>query len=176
MIETPRLLLRRWRESDRPAFAAMNADADVMRYFPALLTRRESDAIIDRIDAAIASKGYGLFALERRQDGAFLGFTGLSDVDFSCPVEGDVEIGWRLRRDAWGQGYATEAAKASLRFGFDHLRLQRIVSFTSTANIASQNVMQRIGLERRPDLDFEHPRLAADSPLSRHVVYAKGAA
>ena len=171
MIETRRLILRQWRDSDCAPFAAMNADADVMRHFPAPLTREESDALANRIAAVIDARGYGLFALERRDDGAFIGFTGLWDVAFPCPVNGEVEIGWRLCRDAWGRGYATEAALAALDFGFDGLLLPRIVSFTTTTNAASQAVMRRIGMERREALDFDHPRIDPASPLRRHVVF-----
>lgn len=172
MIETPRLILRQWRDSDRAPFAAMSADAEVMAHLPALLTPAESDALIDRLLGDIAARGWGLWAIERREDGAFLGWTGLNPVTFPCPVEGDVEIGWRLARAAWGQGYAREAAEATLAFAWQ-LGLPRIVSFTVPANTRSWGLMQRLGLERREDLDFDHPRLAADHPLRPHIVYAR---
>jgi RimJ/RimL family protein N-acetyltransferase len=172
VIETARLVLRQWRDSDRAPFAAMGADLQVMAHFPALLTRAESDALIDRLSAAIAERGWGLWAIERHEDGRFLGWTGLNPVTFPCPVEGEVEIGWRLARAAWGQGYAREAALAALAFGWE-LGLARIVSFTVAANTRSWELMQRIGLDRRADLDFDHPRLAAGHPLRRHIVYAR---
>ncbi|KPF73300.1 GCN5 family acetyltransferase [alpha proteobacterium AAP81b] len=171
MIATERLILRQWRDSDREPFAAMGADPEVMAHFPALLTSAESDAIVDRLSTDIAARGWGLWAIECRDDGRFLGFTGLNPVTFPCPVEGDVEIGWRLARAAWGQGYAREAASAALAFGWQ-LGLPRIVSFTVPANVRSWGLMQRIGLDRRDDLDFDHPRLPADHPLRRHIVYA----
>lgn len=172
MIETERLLLRRWQDPDRARFAAMNADPEVMRFFPALLTRDESDALIDRIEVQFEARGYGLWAVERRGDGAFLGFTGLFDVAFASPIEGDVEIGWRLARVAWGQGYASEAAAAALAWGAAHLDVPRIVSMTVAANTRSWGVMQRLGLVRRPDLDFDHPRLPEGHDLRPHIVYA----
>jgi RimJ/RimL family protein N-acetyltransferase len=172
LIETVRLVLRRWQAGDREPFAAMGQDAEVMRHFPALLTRTESDALIDRFDTRIDADGYGMWALERRGDGAFIGFTGLLPVGFPSPIENDVEIGWRLARTAWGQGYATEAAAASLAFAWRRTTALRIVSMAVTANTASIAVMHRIGLARRPDLDFDHPRLAPDSPLRRHIVHA----
>lgn len=172
MIETPRLILRRWRPGDREPFAAMGQDAEVMRHFPALLTRTESDALIDRFNAGIDKAGHGMWALERRCDGAFIGFTGVLAVGFAAPIEGDLEIGWRLARTAWGHGYATEAAAASLAFAFGNTTVPRIVSMAVAANTASIAVMRRIGLSRRPDLDFDHPRLPADSPLCRHIVHA----
>lgn len=171
MIETPRLALRPWRDSDREPFAAMSADAAVMAHFPALLSRADSDALVDRVQADIANRGWGWWAIERQADGAFLGFTGLAPVTFPCPVEGDVEIGWRLATHAWGQGYAHEAAAAALAFGWS-LGLPRIVSFTVPANTRSWGLMERLGLTRRPDLDFGHPRIPLDQPLHRHIVYA----
>jgi RimJ/RimL family protein N-acetyltransferase len=172
VIETERLLLRRWRESDREPFAAMNADPKVMRHFPALLDRTASDALVDRIEANFDRCGFGLWALERRADGVFLGFTGLATVDFAAPIEGDVEIGWRLARHAWGQGYAFEAASAVLAFATANLDLPRIVSMTVPANTRSWGLMERLGLTRRPDLDFEHPRVPAGHVLRPHIVYS----
>lgn len=171
MIATDRLVLRRWHDGDRAPFAAMGQDAEVMRYFPSLLTAAQSDALVDRIEASIDAKGYGLWALERRSDHVFIGFTGLADIGFASPIEGDVEIGWRLRRDAWGHGYATEAAHAALAWGLANLGCARIVSMTATTNHPSQAVMARIGMVRRPELDFDHPRLPDGSPLKRHVVW-----
>jgi RimJ/RimL family protein N-acetyltransferase len=172
VIETERLRLRRWHEADRAPFAAMGADPEVMRFFEAPLSRAESDALIDRIEAQFDRKGYGMWAVERRDDGAFLGFTGLFDVEFASPIEGDVEVGWRFACAAWGQGYAFEAATAALAFAATYLAVPRIVSMTVVANTRSWGLMERLGLFRRPDLDFDHPRLPAGHALRPHIVYA----
>ena len=140
-LRTERLVLRRWRESDRAPFAALNADPEVMRYYLRPLSAAESDARIDRIEAGFEAEGYGLWALERVWDGAFLGFSGLAAHTFEAPFTPCVEVGWRLARDAWGHGYATEAARAALAFGFDRAGLREIVSFTTPLNLASIRVM-----------------------------------
>jgi RimJ/RimL family protein N-acetyltransferase len=171
VLETPRLRLRGWRASDREPFAAMNADPEVTRYLSKPLTREESDAFVDRIVGRWRERGYGLWAVERRSDGAFLGFTGLSWQDFESPVTPAIEIGWRLRRDAWGHGYATEAARAALRYAFEELALDEIVSFTTAANTASRRVMERIGLVRDAAADFELPSVPPDHPIRPHIVY-----
>jgi RimJ/RimL family protein N-acetyltransferase len=174
VIETPRLVIRPWVEADRAPFAAMGADPHVMAHFPSLLSRAESDALVDRIKAMMADQGFGFWAVARRDTGAFIGFCGLNRVSFPCPVEGEIEIGWRLAHSAWGQGFAREAAQACLDWGFGH-GLQRITSFTVPANTRSWSLMQRLGLQRRADLDFDHPRLAPDSLLRRHIVYEANA-
>ena len=168
-VRTDRLLLRRWRGADREPFARLNADAEVMRYFPAPLTRTESDALAGRADALFDTHGYGLWALEQRDTGEFLGFTGLAPMPDGIPGAGGVEVGWRLASSAWGQGFATEAATASLRFGFDTLALAEVNSITAVVNIRSRRVMERLGM--RPTGEFDHPRLAVASPLRRHVRY-----
>ncbi len=170
-LSTDRLLLRRWRPDDRAPFSAMNADPRVMEHFLAPLSRAESDALIERSERSLAELGYGLWALERRADGAFLGFTGLLDVGFDAPFAPAVEVGWRLAAFAWGQAYASEAARASLHAGFDQLGLREIVSFTSRRNTRSIAVMQRIGMTRDPVDDFEHPRIPAGHRLRPHVLY-----
>ncbi|WP_017668918.1 GNAT family N-acetyltransferase [Sandarakinorhabdus sp. AAP62] len=170
MIETARLLLRPWRDADRAPFAAMGADAQVMAHFPALLSRAESDAGVDRQMALQTELGHCFWALERRDTAEFIGFCGLIPVRFACPVEGEIEIGWRLAREHWGQGLAREAAQASLDWGFAS-GITRIVSFTVPGNRRSWGLMERLGLRRRADLDFDHPRIAAGSPLRRHIVY-----
>jgi len=174
VIETDRLVIRPWVEADRAPFAAMGADPHVMAHFPSLLSRAESDALVDRIKAMMADQGFGFWAVARRDTGAFIGFCGLNRVSFPCPVEGEIEIGWRLAHSAWGQGFAREAAQACLDWGFGH-GLQRITSFTVAANTRSWGLMQRLGLQRRADLDFDHPRLAPDSLLRRHIVYEANA-
>jgi RimJ/RimL family protein N-acetyltransferase len=168
-VRTDRLLLRRWRQADREPFARVNADAEVMRYFPARLGRAESDALAGRADALFDRHGYGLWAIERLDTGEFVGFTGLAPMPDGIPGAGGVEVGWRLAQSAWGVGYATEAATAALRFGFDTLGLAEVQSITAVSNIRSRRVMERLGM--RPAGEFDHPRLPEGSPLRRHVRY-----
>jgi RimJ/RimL family protein N-acetyltransferase len=170
-LQTERLLLREWRDEDREPFARMNADPLVAEFLRGRLTRDESDALVDRIMSRWAEDGLGLWAVERREDGAFLGFTGLALHRFEAPFMPAIEVGWRLAVDAWGHGYATEAARASLAFGFEERGLEEIVSFTVPANVRSRAVMERLGMTRDPDGDFDHPNLPPDSPLRRHVLY-----
>lgn len=169
-IDTERLLLRRWRRRDRKPFAALNADPEVMEHFPSRLTRDQSDAMVDRLEELFKSQGFGLWALEVKQTGEFIGFTGLNQVPFHAHFTPAVEIGWRLARSAWGHGYATEAARAALAFGFDVVGLEEVVSFTATTNVRSQAVMRRIGMSRDPADDFDHPRVD-DDRLRRHVLF-----
>ncbi len=171
VLTTSRLLLRRWRDEDREPFAAMNADPEVMLHFVHPLGRTESDALIDRIETRFEADGFGLWAVERIEDGAFLGFTGLAVQTFEAPFTPCVEVGWRLARAAWGHGYATEAAIAALRFGFFEACLEEIVSFTSPLNVASVRVMERLRMHRDPADDFDHPRVPAGHPLRWHVLY-----
>lgn len=170
-IATDRLIMRRWKNADREPFAALNADPVVMEHFPAPLSEIESNLMVDRIEAGFDERRYGLWALERREDSAFLGFTGLMYADFDVEFLPGVEIGWRLARDAWGQGYATEAAAAALWFGFEQCGLDEILSFTAVPNRPSQRVMQRIGMTRDRQNDFEHPAVAVGDPLRPHVLY-----
>jgi ribosomal-protein-alanine N-acetyltransferase len=170
-LETERLLLRRWRDSDRAPFAALTADPEVMRHFPAPLTRAESDAMVDRIIASFDEHGYGLYAVERRAEGDFIGFVGLAWITYDVPFAPAVEIGWRLARHAWGQGYATEAARAVVAHAFGALGLDDLVSMTVPSNEPSWRVMERIGMTRDPAEDFLHPRVEAGHPLERHVLY-----
>jgi RimJ/RimL family protein N-acetyltransferase len=163
--------MRRWRDSDREPFADMNADLVVMEHFPSLMTREQSDGAIDRIEEPFERDGFGLWALEERASGEFLGFTGLSRVGFDAPFVPAVEVGWRLRASAWGHGYATEAAAEALRHGFETADLPEIVSFTTLRNTRSWAVMERLGMRRDPDGDFEHPRIPAGHPISLHVLY-----
>jgi RimJ/RimL family protein N-acetyltransferase len=169
-LRTPRLLLRQWREADFEPFAALNADPEVMRHFPAPLTREESDAFAARARAHIAVLGWGLWAVEV-EGTPFIGFVGLSEARFDAHFTPAVEVGWRLAREHWGKGYATEAARAALMHGFDELALTEIVSFTTVANDRSRRVMERLGLTRNPADDFQHPRLAPDDPTRPHVLY-----
>jgi RimJ/RimL family protein N-acetyltransferase len=170
-LTTDRLLLRPWTDADRGPFAAMNSDPAVMEHFPAMMTHEESDAFVDRIGAQLAEWGFGLWALEVRDTGRFIGFTGLSRPSFEAHFTPAVEIGWRLSKDAWGNGYATEAARAALAYGFGPAGLDEIVSFTATTNLPSQRVMQRIGMTHDESDDFDHPRVPAGHRLQRHVLY-----
>jgi RimJ/RimL family protein N-acetyltransferase len=167
---TSRLLLRQWREDDREPFAALNADALVMEHFPGLLTRDQSDAMMDRCVEQIRCDGYGLWAVEVRTSGEFIGFVGLAVPIWEAPFTPCTEVGWRLARSAWGHGYASEAAIAALATAFGPVELDEVVSFTTTRNLRSQHVMQRIGMTRDPSEDFDHPRVAR-GPLRRHVLY-----
>ncbi len=172
MIATDRLILRNWRPSDQEPWAALNADPEVMEHFPALLSADEAAAMLAANQALITDRGWGLWAVERRADGVFLGFTGLMPLRESNPLAPGVEIGWRFARHAWGAGYASEAARGALAYGFDKLHLPEIVAFTATTNLRSQAVMDRIGMTRREDLDFDHPALPKGHLLERHVVWS----
>ncbi len=170
-IETDRLILRSFTEADREPFAAMNADPEVMRHFPGPLDRATSDALVDRILDGWEERDLGLWAVERREDGAFLGFVGLSAPTFDAHFTPAIEVGWRLARDAWGHGYATEAARAGLAYGFVTLGLEEIVSVTTVDNTRSRRVMERLGMTRDEADDFDHPGLPPGHPLRRHVLY-----
>lgn len=167
-LRTDRLLLRHWRESDLEPWAALNADPAVREHFPTVETREQSAESMALIAAALTERGWGLWALEVRDTGEFIGFTGLNPVR-GLPFEG-VEVGWRLARAAWGHGYAAEAARAALTYAFGVLELPEVVSFTSTTNVRSQAVMRRIGMTHDPADDFDHPRVPP-GPLRRHVLY-----
>ncbi|RJG14305.1 N-acetyltransferase [Pseudomonas cavernicola] len=170
-LQSPRLVLRQWRASDLEPFAALNADPVVMEYFPACLTRAQSDALAARIQAHFDQHGFGLWALERQDSGAFIGFTGLLQVGFTAAFTPAVEIGWRLAREHWGQGFAREAAQAALACGFARLQLAELVSFTVPANRRSRAVMAALGMQHDPQDDFDHPTLPLGHPLRRHVLY-----
>ena len=172
-IRSSRLCLRHWLSSDREPFAALNADPRVMRYFPALLSRDESDGLADRIEAHINQHGWGMWAVEIPGSAPFAGFIGLARPGFDAHFTPCVEIGWRLAWEFWGRGYATEGALKVLAFGFRELGLNEIVSFTTEANLPSRRVMERIGMTRDPADDFDHPSLPDGHPLRRHVLYRK---
>jgi ribosomal-protein-alanine N-acetyltransferase len=169
VIHTERLVLRQWRDEDRETFAALNADPIVMEHFPEKLSREQSDAFADRIEAGFAERGWGLWALEA--GGEFIGYTGLQPVSFETHFTPAVEIGWRLARGAWGRGYASEAARAAAVFAFAELELDELVSFTVPENSRSRAVMERIGMTHDPADDFDHPKLPDGHPLQRHVLY-----
>ena len=168
-LTTDRLLLRQWKDSDYEPFAAMNADPVVMEHFPALSTRAESDAVIERAEALFAERGFGLWAVEIKESGQFIGFTGLAVPRFEASFLPAVEIGWRLAKDAWGNGYAGEAARASLAYAFGPAGLDELVSFTARTNKPSRRVMERIGMTYAEE--FDHPRLPSGHRLERHVLY-----
>ncbi|WP_427889033.1 GNAT family N-acetyltransferase [Kribbella sp. GL6] len=170
-LTTDRLLLRNWRDSDRDPYAELNADPAVMEHFPAPQTRAQSDGLIDRNRPLIEERGWGLWALEVKETGEFIGFTGLSVPSFDAHFMPAVEIGWRLSKGAWGNGYASEAARAALAHGFGPGGLDEIVSFTATTNVPSQRVMQRIGMVHDEAGDFDHPRIEDGHRLKRHVFY-----
>jgi len=170
-LVTKRLLLRPWREEDLPAFAALNADPEVMEFMPKRLDRSESDALARRMGDEVLRQGYGQWAVEVPGVAGFVGFVGLSPPSFEAHFTPCMEVGWRLARRHWGQGYATEAARAALAFGFGTLGLDEIVSFTVPANLRSRRVMERLGMTRSPADDFDHPRLPAGHPIRAHVLY-----
>jgi len=173
MIESERLLLRRWRDADVAPFAALNADQNAMRFMPGTMTADETRAMVGRIDAHFEAHGFGLWAVEAPGVAPFIGYVGLQRPTFDAHFTPCVEIGWKLAPAFWGKGYATEAAAAALRFGFEELNLDQIVSFTVLANKPSWSVMERIGMTRDPAEDFDHPRLPAGHPLRRHTLYRK---
>jgi RimJ/RimL family protein N-acetyltransferase len=170
-LRTERLLLRRWREEDRRPFAAINADPEVMEFFPAPLVREESDELLERIERGFERHGFGLWALELRESGELIGFAGLAVTAFEAHFMPAVEVGWRLARPAWGKGYATEAGRASLDHAFGELGLEEIVSMTTVRNRRSRAVMERLGMTRDPADDFDHPTLPPGDPLRPHVLY-----
>lgn len=178
-LHTDRLLLRRFRDEDRDPFAAMNADPRVMEHFVTPMDREASDAFVDRIERRRDERDYSLWAVEVLDDPAFvtsgaerfIGFVGLWDATFDAPFTPAVEVGWRLATEAWGHGYATEAAIASVDDGFARVGLDEILSFTAVDNHASRGVMERIGLVRDPDGDFDHPAVPESHPVRPHVLY-----
>jgi RimJ/RimL family protein N-acetyltransferase len=171
ILSTARLGLRRWAPSDLEPFCQMNQDPEVMRYFPRLYTPEESAGMIKRIDAFFDETGYGLYALELRSTGEFIGYTGFSRPSFEHWFTPCTEIGWRLKQDAWGRGYATEAALACMDHGFRTLELNEVYSFTAVLNTRSEKVMQKIAMIRLGE--FDHPKVEAGHPLQRHVLYRK---
>jgi RimJ/RimL family protein N-acetyltransferase len=168
-IQTDRLLMRRWRESDRDPFAALNGDPETLKFFPSTLDRAASDALVDRIEASFERQGFGLWALEVKATGQFIGFTGLNPLPDDVPGGGGMEIGWRLAKHAWHYGYATEAARAALAVAFDGAGLTEIWSMTAVLNEPSQAVMRRLGLTEI--VRWEHPRVPPGNPLRPHVTY-----
>ncbi len=169
-FETPRLRLRQWTAADRTPFAQLNADERVMEFFPSTLSRSESDGLADRIQSAIAQRGWGWWAVEVKNKHPFIGFVGLNIPSAQLPFSPCVETGWRLDYPYWGQGYATEAAQAAIAFGFKTLNLAEIVSFTALINQRSQAVMNKLGMVRSPE-SFLHPNVPEGSELQAHCLY-----
>jgi RimJ/RimL family protein N-acetyltransferase len=175
MITTDRLILRTWKEKDGAPFAELNADPAVREFFTTVLTREQSDAEMQYFRHTYERDGFGLFAAELIVSGEFTGFIGIQKMALAVPsvAQPAVEIGWRLARRFWGKGLATEGAQAAMRYGFETLRLREIVAITVPANVRSRRVMDKIGLKHYPELDFDHPRIAENHPLRRHVLYAR---
>lgn len=171
MIDTERLILRHWRDEDRPVFHAHCSDPEVMRYLGPLMTRAETDAALDRQNGYLESHGYCFWAVERREDGALLGFCGVKPGAPDTPIAQDMEIGWRFAPAYWGKGYAREAAEASLAWAWAHTDAPRVAAITVQDNKASWGLMERIGMSRVLDGDFDHPAVPDGSPLKRHILY-----
>lgn len=169
-LETARLILRNWKDSDFAPFARMNSDPVVMEFFPKALSAEESAHMAQKIKAHIDEKGWGLWAVERKDSQEFIGFVGLSIPLSDVPVPPGVEIGWRLAKEHWGQGFATEAAREVLKFAFETLKLPEVISFTAKTNLRSQAVMKKIGLVDRKR-NFMHPRVPEGSALREHVLF-----
>ena len=169
-----RVCLRPWRDQDRAPFAAMNADARVMKFFRSCLSRAESDAMVGHIQAHFNKHGFGLWAIAVPGVAPFIGFAGLSVPTFSAHFTPCVEVGWRLAFEHWGHGYATEAARLALSYAFGALALSQVVSFTSVRNHRSRAVMERLGMHRNPADDFDYPSFSDGHPLRRHVLYRLG--
>lgn len=170
-IQTKRLILRQWNNEDLEPFAKMNADPLIRKYFASILTQAESDKIAKLFSSEIENLGYGFWALSAINVSNFIGFTGIKPVDFESHFTPAFEIGWRLAREYWGSGYATEAAKAALIYGFEHLDLDEVVSFTNIDNRRSRLVMERIGMKHTTIDDFDHPNLPIGHKLRKNVLY-----
>lgn len=170
-IRTKRLILRPWKSQDLEPFAQLNADLRVMEYFPASMSREESDQLAQRIMGRFQENGWGLWAVEIPGVADFIGFIGLNPVNFEAHFTPAIEIGWRLAVEFWGHGYASEGAREALRFGFETLKLEEIVSFTAVSNVRSQRVMARLGMHHNRADDFDHPKLPEGHKLRRHVLY-----
>lgn len=176
VIKTGRLILRHWRECDLEPFADLNADPAVGEFLGGPFDRTTSDALAARIQSGMDQRGWGLWAVERIGGERFIGFTGLAPVPFPAAFAPATEIGWRLARSAWGQGYATEAARAVLAHAFGPLGFETLVSFTAIGNRRSRRVMERIGMRQDPTGDFMHPAMPPVHPLAHHVLYRISAA
>jgi RimJ/RimL family protein N-acetyltransferase len=170
-LHSPRLVLRTWQPADLRGFAQLNGDPQVMRHFPSVMSRAQSDAMARRMQAHFVEFGFGYWVLERREQPGLMGVLGLQRVRFDAAFTPAVEIGWRLQQVHWRQGYALEAATAVLACAFEQLQLEQVLAFTVPANLPSQALMQRLGMGRDPRDDFEHPLLPAGHPLRPHLLY-----
>ncbi len=170
-LQTERLRLRRWTDHDCEPFAELNADPIVMEFFPSTLTRAESDAFVDRIKDHFQRHGFGLWAVDLKNSGEFIGYVGLWPATFEALFTPATEVGWRMAKPFWGSGLATEAAHSVISDGFDRLHINEIVSFTSAINLRSRRVMEKLGMTHEPGDDFDHPSVALDNPLRPHVLY-----
>ncbi|MGJ8516325.1 GNAT family N-acetyltransferase [Carnimonas bestiolae] len=172
MLETERLILRQWRDEDYPDFAQLNADPLVTRYFPSVLSVKESYERADKLRSLIASRGWGLWAVELKATGEFIGVIGLHahNDDSDLPYAPLTEIAWRIFPSHWGRGYAPEAARCSLQFAFEHLELEAVYSFTALINIPSQRVMIKAGMVNTGE-EFDHPKLESGHDLEWHCLY-----
>ncbi|MBA2369780.1 MAG: GNAT family N-acetyltransferase [Candidatus Protochlamydia sp.] len=171
ILKTKRLILRPWREEDLESFAQLNADPRVMEYFSSVLSRQESNDLAQRISAKLEKQDWGLWAVSVQNIADFIGFIGLAEPSFDAHFTPAVEVGWRLIFDHWGKGYATEGAKAALKYGFETLNHDEIVSFTAVQNMRSRRIMKKIGMHHDSKDDFDHPKLPEDHSLRRHVLY-----
>lgn len=171
VMKSNRMILRPWREEDLEPFALLNADPRVMEYFPATLSREESDQLAKRVIKCYEDNGYCLWAVEIPDIANFIGFIGLAPIPFTAHFTPAIEVGWRLAYDYWGYGFATEGANLALDYGFNVLNQDEIVSITTVENLRSRRVMERIGMHRNLMDDFDHPKLPAGHPLMRHVLY-----
>jgi RimJ/RimL family protein N-acetyltransferase len=169
-LETERLRLRQWKEIDYPVFACMNADPVVMEFFPGTMKKSESDELANKIKSLISKRGWGFWAVEEKKNNQFIGFVGLHEPIQELPFSPCVEIGWRLAKEFWGKGYATEAAKEALKLAFEYLNLLRIYSFTAVGNFRSRAVMEKLNMVNT-NQNFEHPQVPVGNPLREHVLY-----
>ena len=169
-LKTGRLRLRQWKQEDYPAFAKLNADPEVMKYYPEMLNEKDSNDMAQRFEALLAYRGWGFWVVEKLDEKKFMGFVGLHEPTYDLPITPCVEIGWRLAKECWGYGYASEAAKASLEVAFKKLDLPEVYSFTSVLNKKSQAVMEKLGMVNMKQ-NFDHPMIPKDSPLREHVLY-----
>ncbi|MTI67649.1 MAG: GNAT family N-acetyltransferase [Firmicutes bacterium] len=168
-FESKRLIFRDWKHRDLERFRNMNKDIKVMEYFPSILTKEETDNFLKKIKKEFNELGYGLYAVELKHNKEFIGYIGFHNANFDANFTPCIEIGWRLKYEAWGNGYATEGAKACLDYGFNKLKFDKIFSFTAKINIRSESVMKKIGMKKIGE--FDHPNLDKHSPLSKHVLY-----
>lgn len=169
IFKSDRLGFREWQESDQDIFAEMNADLEVMEYFPKPLSTEESNRFIENITQMIRDFGYGLYAVDRLDNSEFIGYIGFWHLDLEGYANPSIEIGWRLHKNHWNQGFATEGALKCLDYGFKHLKFKQLYSLTSKTNLKSERIMQKIGMHKIDE--FDHPEIKIESSLKRHILY-----